>query len=59
MVIISSQVGEINLEFWIPSLVVFKILIGMYFAISQLAPLYQYFWGEIKTSKTHTKAETS
>jgi hypothetical protein len=55
MAITSSHVREINLEFWTTSLVTFKTLAYMYFAISQLTPLNQFFWGEIKTSKTHTQ----
>jgi hypothetical protein len=57
MAITSSQVGEINLEFWITSLIVFKTLVCMYFAISQLAHQTNIFWGEIETSKIHSKAE--
>jgi len=55
MAITSSQVREINLEFWTTSLVTFKTLACMYFAISQLTPLNQSFLGRNQNFKNSYK----
>jgi hypothetical protein len=55
MVITSSQVKEINLEFWTTSLITFKTSTCMYFAISQLAPLDQSFLGRNQNFKNSYK----